>query len=133
MGKANARNGSGWPTRVVIERLSPEIDCGRFAIKRVAGETVTVEADVFADGHDRVGCQILYCEDAAEPQSSPMWPLGNDRWRVEFTVAQTGRYQYTVEAPSVLKAAFVVDGSYGRGAMTCRSGDNFRGPWARRR
>src|SRR5208282_2490095 len=32
--------------------------------------------------------------------------------------------------PSVLKAAFVVGGSYGRGAMTCRTGSNFRGPWS---
>src|SRR5438094_4801042 len=31
--------------------------------------------------------------------------------------------------PSVLKAAFIVGGSYGRGAMSCRKGDNFRGPW----
>src|SRR5437588_7542288 len=31
--------------------------------------------------------------------------------------------------PSVLKAAFIVGGSYGRGAMSCRNGDNFRGPW----
>src|SRR6202451_2241348 len=31
--------------------------------------------------------------------------------------------------PSVLKAAFVVGGSYGRGAMVCRTGKNFRGPW----
>jgi len=31
--------------------------------------------------------------------------------------------------PSVLKAAFIFGGSYGRGAMTCRSGDNFQGPW----
>src|SRR6202795_919547 len=31
--------------------------------------------------------------------------------------------------PSVLKAAFVVGGSYGRGAMSCRTGKNFRGPW----
>lgn len=31
--------------------------------------------------------------------------------------------------PSVLKAAFVVGGSYGRGAMSCRSGANFNGPW----
>ena len=31
--------------------------------------------------------------------------------------------------PSVLKAAFIVGGSYGRGAMTCRSGKDFRGPW----
>lgn len=34
-----------------------------------------------------------------------------------------------VVLPSVLKAAFIVGGSYGRGAMTCRSGDDFRGPW----
>jgi SH3 domain-containing YSC84-like protein 1 len=31
--------------------------------------------------------------------------------------------------PSVLKAAFIVGGGYGRGAMTCRSGEHFRGPW----
>jgi hypothetical protein len=31
--------------------------------------------------------------------------------------------------PSVLKAAFVVGGSYGRGAITCRTGENFTGPW----
>src|ERR1700730_12910027 len=31
--------------------------------------------------------------------------------------------------PSVLKAAFVVGGSYGRGAMSCRRGEDFRGPW----
>lgn len=31
--------------------------------------------------------------------------------------------------PSVLKAAFIVGGSYGRGAMTCRSGEHFTGPW----
>jgi lipid-binding SYLF domain-containing protein len=31
--------------------------------------------------------------------------------------------------PSVVKAAFIVGGSYGRGAMTCRTGKNFEGPW----
>src|SRR5207248_7754515 len=31
--------------------------------------------------------------------------------------------------PSVLKAAFIVGGSYGRGAMSCRKGENFKGPW----
>jgi lipid-binding SYLF domain-containing protein len=34
--------------------------------------------------------------------------------------------------PSVLKAAFVVGGSYGRGAMTCRTGEHFTGPWTAR-
>jgi starch synthase (maltosyl-transferring) len=83
--------------RVVIERVSPEIDCGRFAIKRVAGETVTVEADVFADGHDRVACRILFWQGDSKPQSFPMQALTNDRWRGEFTADKVGRYEYTVE------------------------------------
>lgn len=83
--------------RVVIERVSPEIDCGRFPIKRVVGEKVIVEADVFADGHDRVACQILYRQGDQEVHSSPMEPLGNDRWRGEFRVSTIGKYQYTVE------------------------------------
>ncbi|HEY2666121.1 MAG TPA: maltotransferase domain-containing protein, partial [Actinomycetota bacterium] len=40
--------------RVVVEGVKPEVDCGRFAIKRISGDTVSVEADVFADGHDVV-------------------------------------------------------------------------------
>jgi starch synthase (maltosyl-transferring) len=83
--------------RVVIERVSPEIDCGRFPIKRVVGERVVVEADVFADGHDQIACQILYWQDENKLKSSPMKPLGNDRWRGEFPVEELGRYQYTVE------------------------------------
>src|SRR6266478_9586310 len=34
-----------------------------------------------------------------------------------------------VVMPSVLKAAFVVGGSYGRGTMVCRTGKDFSGPW----
>src|SRR6266853_5082976 len=84
--------------RVVIENVRPQIDCGRFVIKRVIGETVVVEADVFADGHDQVGCQILYWEENKKGgQSSGMKPVGNDRWRGEFPVLKLGRYEYTVE------------------------------------
>lgn len=83
--------------RVVIEGVSPEIDCGRFAIKRVAGDKVTVEAAVFADGHDQVACRIVYWRESGQPRSSPMQSLTNDRWRGEFTVEQVGRYHYTVE------------------------------------
>src|SRR6516165_10729231 len=83
--------------RVIIARLSPEIDGGRFAIKRVVGEKVVVEADVFADSHDQVACRVLYWQEENQPQSSPMKPLGNDRWRGEFSVAKLGRYDYTVE------------------------------------
>ena len=83
--------------RVVIENVSPEIDCGRFAIKRVVGETVVVEAHVFADGHDSVGCRILYWQNQAEQQAAPMKSLGNDRWRGEFSVSSLGCYRYSVE------------------------------------
>jgi starch synthase (maltosyl-transferring) len=83
--------------RVVIEKVSPEIDCGRFAIKRVVGESVVVEADVFADGHDEVACEVLYGHGANSLQSSPMVPLGNDRWRGKFLIENLGSYRYTVE------------------------------------
>lgn len=82
--------------RVVVARLSPEVDCGRFAIKRVVGEAVVVEADVFGDSHDQVACRILYWQDGHEALTSPMRPLGNDRWRGEFLVTELGTYRYTV-------------------------------------
>jgi starch synthase (maltosyl-transferring) len=83
--------------RVVIENVTPCIDAGRFAIKRVAGEDVCVEADVFADGHDAVSCALLH-RPAQDPnwQRLPMAPAGNDRWRAQFEVAALGRHQYTV-------------------------------------
>src|SRR5215471_18913900 len=84
--------------RVVIERVQPAVDCGRFPIKRVVGDSVTVEADVFADGHDELSCQILFRqENEQEWQSSPMKPLGNDRWSGEFQVSKLGRCHYSVE------------------------------------
>jgi starch synthase (maltosyl-transferring) len=83
--------------RVVIEGVTPQIDGGRFPIKRVEGETVTVEADIFGDGHDEVSCRLLY---RREGESGwhwlPMESLGNDRWRAEFPVEKMGRYFYTL-------------------------------------
>jgi starch synthase (maltosyl-transferring) len=84
--------------RVAIARVSPEIDCGRFPIKRVVGETVNVESDVFADSHDQVACQILYWQNENGVRTSPMKPLGNDRWAGQFSVSELGQYHYTVEA-----------------------------------
>src|ERR1700735_5930476 len=82
--------------RVAIERVLPQIDCGRFPIKRIVGETVVVEADVFADGHDQITCQVLYSRAGDKVwQSSPMTSLGNARWRGGFLVPKAGRYEYT--------------------------------------
>lgn len=84
--------------RVAITRVSPEIDCGRFPIKRVVGETVKVESDVFADSHDQVACRIVYWQRENDLRTSPMKPLGNDRWIGQFTVSNFGEYHYTIEA-----------------------------------
>lgn len=83
--------------RVVIESVAPEVDCGRFPIKRIIGEDVTVEADIFADGHDVLSAVLRYRQDD-EPRWSeiPMEPLVNDRWRASFTVTHIGRYRYTI-------------------------------------
>jgi starch synthase (maltosyl-transferring) len=84
--------------RVVIEGVYPEVDGGQFPIKRVAGESVVVEADIFADGHDSISCQVLYRSDT-EPdwRVQSMHLLKNGRWRAEFQVTKLGRYRYTIE------------------------------------
>jgi len=85
--------------RVAIEGVTPEIDCGRFAIKRTVGEAVVVEADIFADGHDAVAAVLCHRrEGAAGWEEAAMEPLDNDRWRGRFTVSELGRYEYTVVA-----------------------------------
>jgi starch synthase (maltosyl-transferring) len=86
-------------SRVIINAVQPEIDCGRFPIKRTVGEQVTVEADVFADGHDVIGCVLLFRADGEEEWSrTPMSPLVNDRWRGAFAVGRLGFYYYTIHA-----------------------------------
>jgi starch synthase (maltosyl-transferring) len=86
-------------TRVIIEGLSPEIDGGRFPIKRVIGEKVVVEADIFVDGYDSISALLLYRkEDDREWAETPMEPLINDRWRGSFAVNELGRYRYTIMA-----------------------------------
>ena len=85
--------------RVVIEAVEPEVDCGRFAIKRTVGERVVVQADIFADGHEVLGAVLRYrpCSEAGW-QESAMDPLDNDRWRGEFRVEKLGSYVYTFRA-----------------------------------
>jgi len=87
-------------SRVIIEGVQPEIDGGRFPIKRIVGEEVVVEADVFTDGHDVVSCLLLYRKEGVDPDApwSELWmtPLVNDRWRGGFVPREVGRYRYTL-------------------------------------
>jgi starch synthase (maltosyl-transferring) len=84
--------------RVVVEGVLPQIDCGRFPIKRVVGETVTVTADIHADGHD-VLTAVTMVRRAGEDAwlEIIMEPAGNDRWQAAFTVEVLGEYEYTIE------------------------------------
>jgi starch synthase (maltosyl-transferring) len=82
--------------RVVIEGVKPEIDGGRFAAKRVIGDSVRVEVDIFTDGHDAIAAILLYRhENSAGWLEVPMQFDVNDRWWAVFTVSELGRYRYT--------------------------------------
>ena len=87
--------------RVVIERVEPAIDCGRFPVKRTPGEPLVVEADLFADGHSALAAVLRHrrvSPGEAEPwQETPMRLVENDRWRAEFTPDRIGDYEYTIE------------------------------------
>ena len=85
--------------RVIVEHVEPQIDCGRFPIKRTPGERVIVTADIHADGHDLLAAAVLYRPAGdAEWREVAMHIVGNDTWRGSFTVDTLGRYEYTVEA-----------------------------------
>jgi starch synthase (maltosyl-transferring) len=84
--------------------VHPQVDCGRFPVKRTAGETVVVQADIFADGHDVVAAVLRFrvreYNDTTPGQwnETPMQPLGNDRWEARFTVERMAIYEYSVQA-----------------------------------
>jgi starch synthase (maltosyl-transferring) len=85
--------------RIVIERLRPAVDDGRFPIKRVVGESVVVTVDVFTDGHDQIACVLCHRKgDADDWQEAPMRAIGNDGWRGQFEVDELGEHCYTVRA-----------------------------------
>jgi starch synthase (maltosyl-transferring) len=85
--------------RIMIERVSPCVDAGRYPVKAVVGQTVVVEADIFLDGHEKPGAQLLWrTGNDISSQAVPMRALGNDRWRADFTPAVAGPHSFTIEA-----------------------------------
>lgn len=86
-------------TRVVIERVTPELDEGRYPIKAVPGEIISIEADIIADGHDKIAARLLFRHSADKQwKEIPMALINNDRWGASLTVEKQGRYLYTIEA-----------------------------------
>lgn len=83
--------------RVIIDGVRPEIDGGRFPVKRTVGDQLVVEADVFADGHDALSVLLRYRPESVQQWTElPMEFLGNDRWQASFPLTVLGRYRYSV-------------------------------------
>ncbi|MEO8510743.1 MAG: alpha-1,4-glucan--maltose-1-phosphate maltosyltransferase [Chloroflexota bacterium] len=89
----------GTARTIMIERLSPELDGGRWPVKRVVGDTLHVAADIFADGHDLLDAALLVRPDGASTWSEhPMRPIDDDRWAGDAPLPENRRYRYTIEA-----------------------------------
>jgi starch synthase (maltosyl-transferring) len=91
------------PNRIVIQYPAPSVDGGRYAVKRCVGDTITVEADVFRDGHELIRTVVRY-----RGPGETQWleselhrsdaHLGGVRWAGAFSADRPGRWHYTIEA-----------------------------------
>ncbi len=87
--------------RVAIEGVEPEIDGGRFAVKRVVGEPLRVEADIFCDGHDKIDAALIFGPADVDPSK---WSevkfefVENDRWAATVSFERPGPYRYSIIA-----------------------------------
>ena len=85
--------------RVVIDYVSPSVNCGEFYVKRVVNEIVNVTAHVLADGHDVLGASVLYKHEKDKTWSEVRMRLVvNDEWQALFKVEKQGFYTYKVQA-----------------------------------
>jgi Glycosidases len=85
--------------RVIIEDVDPQVDCGRYPAKRILGDTVTVTAAIFADGHDHIAGRVLFRhENDRTWRSTAISPLTNDLWSASFLVDKPGAWNYMIEA-----------------------------------
>ncbi|MEI2386972.1 alpha-1,4-glucan--maltose-1-phosphate maltosyltransferase [Breoghania sp. JC706] len=103
--------------RVAIERVSPEIDGGRFPAKAVVGQNLRIEADIFCDGHDRIGAAVLYRHAGERDwREASMAIVDNDRWAAHFTVERQAPLEFTIHAWRDLFASWAAEVSKKAGA-----------------
>lgn len=86
---------------ITIEHVSPQIDAGRYAVKREVGDTMDVVCSIFKDGHDLIKAVIL-CRlaDSDEWWETPMTEVnhGLAQWYGQLWFGTNARYIYTIEA-----------------------------------
>ncbi|PYJ91336.1 MAG: alpha-1,4-glucan--maltose-1-phosphate maltosyltransferase, partial [Verrucomicrobia bacterium] len=84
---------------VVIDNLQPLLDGGDYPIKRIVGEDLVVQADIFKDGHDVVAAVLKWRVVGKRAwRETPMSFVDNDRWRGVCTLYDEAIHEYTVEA-----------------------------------
>jgi starch synthase (maltosyl-transferring) len=85
--------------RVAIEAITPAVEAGRFAVKRVIGDRVTVAADIFTHGHGKIAAALQWraCDEVGW-RELPMRPVGNDRWAGEFLLERIGSHVFRILA-----------------------------------
>lgn len=84
---------------LVIENIRPQIEGGRFMLKREPGDTVTLQADIFRHSHEKYDAAILYRHASSKKWlSAPMRFVDNDLWEGSFTVQSVGYYEYKIAA-----------------------------------
>ena len=83
---------------VVIDRVTPQVSGGAFAAKRIIGRPITVEADMFADGHDVVAAELLWKAADEKDWTRALAKLGQRPWRGAIRPKRIGRHLFTIEA-----------------------------------
>jgi starch synthase (maltosyl-transferring) len=85
--------------RVIIESVQPQVDGGKFPVKRTVGERVDVTAHIFGDGHDHLRAQVFYKHEKSGDWSwVEMTPTVNDEWSASFTTEKPGQYTFQIHA-----------------------------------
>jgi len=95
--------------RIVITNVTPCVDNGRFPAKRCEGDQLVVEADIFADGHEKLAARMLLRSPDGNVQPIAMTPAGNDRWQAEALLDRVGIWSFQVEAWLDVFGGFVRD------------------------
>ncbi|MFN3076435.1 MAG: alpha-1,4-glucan--maltose-1-phosphate maltosyltransferase [Alphaproteobacteria bacterium] len=86
---------------IIVQNVRPEVDGGRYAVKREVGDEMTVTAEVFRDGHDKLSVVVLYRRRGEETwREAPMVCInpGLDQWQGHVRLDHNDYYYYTVEA-----------------------------------
>ncbi|HEX4078823.1 MAG TPA: alpha-1,4-glucan--maltose-1-phosphate maltosyltransferase [Rhizomicrobium sp.] len=96
--------------RLVIANVSPNVAGRRFPARRIVGERVAVEADIYTDGHPVIAAELSWrADDDRDWHREPMVPRENDRWSAEFDLSRIGRYRFFIYAWIDTYGGFVRD------------------------